>query len=286
MKNLILFLILTLLIPATVVSQVKINEVFYATGNDTIELKNFDSQPINITGWRFCSKLNYLPTINDLTIVGGGSLNIPAGGILVLTGFNLDNTAADLGLYLPVNSNADFATASFMVDFVQWGSAGQSRESVAVSKGIWSAGDFVPTVTTTGSSIEYDGEGNSASDWFDQANPTIGAENGIVTSVNDDLVGIPDEFTLAQNYPNPFNPSTFINYTIPQSAILTNTRLEIFNVLGQKVRTLINSRQSAGAHSVQWDGRDDAGRLLVSGVFIYRLKMGNFVDMKKMLFVK
>jgi len=120
----------------------------------------------------------------------------------------------------------------------------------------------------------------------DQANPTIGAENGIVTSVNDDLVGIPDEFILAQNYPNPFNPSTFINYTIPQSAILTNTRLEIFNVLGQKVRTLINSRQSAGAHSVQWDGRDDAGRLLVSGVFIYRLKMGNFVDMKKMLLVK
>ena len=171
-----------------------------------------------------------------------------------------------------------------MEDFVQWGGGGNGRESVAVSKGIWTQGAFVSPVAQ-GHSIEYDGDGNDVSDWADAATPTLGAENSNVTSVKDPA-GIPENFSLEQNFPNPFNPSTIIHYTIPQSANLINTRLEIFNVLGQKVRTLINSRQSAGAHSVQWDGRDDAGKLLVSGVFIYRLKMGNFVDMKKMLLVK
>ncbi len=281
MKYLALLLVLITLIPSILTAQVQLNEVLYFADNDSIELKNFGST--NVSNWNLCSEFVY-HKIADLTIISGDPSNIAPGGILALTGKNL-NSSADLGLYIEVNSNADFGNASFLEDYVQWGSGGQARESVAVSKGIWATGDFVTNVAS-GHSIEYDGEGNSASDWFDQANPTIGAENGIVTSVNNDLVGIPDEFTLAQNYPNPFNPSTLINYTIPQSAILTNTRLEIFNVLGQKVRTLINSRQSAGPHSVQWDGRDDAGKLLAGGAFIYRLKMGNFVDMKKMLLVK
>ena len=286
MKNLILFLILTLLIPATVVSQVKINEVVYdpTTGGDMIELKNFGSSAVDVTNWWFCTNIQY-SKISNLT-VESGTLNIPAGGLLVLSGRTLANTA-DLGLYndgVVQGISSEFVQTNLMEDFVQWGSGGNGRESVAVSKGIWTQAAFVSPVDQ-GHSIEYDGDGNDVSDWADAATPTLGAENSNVTSVKDPA-GIPENFSLEQNFPNPFNPSTFINYTIPQSVNLINTQLEIFNVLGQKVRTLINSRQSAGPHSVQWDGRDDAGKLLVSGVFIYRLKMGNFVDMKKMLLVK
>ena len=63
-----------------------------------------------------------------------------------------------------------------MHDFVQWGSAGNGRESVAVGKGIWTAGDFISTAPE-GHSVEFDGAGNAASDWKSQANPTIGNEN-------------------------------------------------------------------------------------------------------------
>jgi len=87
-------------------------------------------------------------------------------------------------------------------------------------------------------------------------------------------------------FPNPFNPSTIINYTIPQSANLINTRLEIFNFLGQKVKTLVDTRQASGTHVVQWNGTNDSGKLLASGLYVYRLQAAEFVDMKKMLFMK
>ncbi|MFQ5640155.1 MAG: DNRLRE domain-containing protein [bacterium] len=107
-----------------------------------------------------------------------------------------------------------------------------------------------------------------------------------VTSVDNRSENIPAEFDLAQNYPNPFNPTTVINYTIPQSHNVTNVKLEIFNILGQKVRTLVNTPYQAGSHSVRWDGADDAGELLAVGVYVYRLQAGRFVERKKMLFLR
>ncbi len=109
--------------------------------------------------------------MNDLNIISG-SLNIPPGGILAVSGFPLDNSAADLGLY-ETNS---FGSAGAMRDFVQWGSGGNGRESLAVGKGIWTAGDFISTVPA-GNSIAFDGQGRTSSDWVNQSNPTIGAEN-------------------------------------------------------------------------------------------------------------
>ena len=281
MKNLLLFFVLVLLIPATLFSQVKINEVLYSTSNDTIEIKNFGSTTVNISSWWFCALGSY-NQISSMTIVSGDPANLAANGLLVVTGKNLSNTASDLGLY---NSNSTgFTSPSDMEDFVQWGSGGLTRENVAVAKGIWTAGEFVATAAS-GSSIEYDGEGNAASDWAEATTPTLGAENSNVTSVEDPS-GIPETFSLEQNFPNPFNPSTVINYTLPQSANLINTRLEIFNQLGQKVRTLVDTRQASGTHAVQWNGTNDSGKLLPSGLYVYRLQAAEFVDMKKMLFMK
>ena len=88
------------------------------------------------------------------------------------SGFPLNNSVADLGLY----ETNTFGSASAMQDFVQWGSGGNGRESVAVGKGIWTAGDFILTAPE-GHSIAFDGQGRTSSDWANQSNPTIGAEN-------------------------------------------------------------------------------------------------------------
>ncbi len=96
--------------------------------------------------------------------------------------------------------------------------------------------------------------------------------------------GLPEHFALFENYPNPFNPSTTIRYELPKSVPV---QLTIHNLLGQRVRTLINGATKApGVYSIVWDGRDNAGLPVASGVYFYRLKAGNFVKTKKMLLLK
>ena len=93
----------------------------------------------------------------------------------------------------------------------------------------------------------------------------------------------PAEFALAPNFPNPFNPSTTIRYQLAREVPV---RLEIFNIQGQRVRTLIHAVQSAGFYSVEWDGRNDAGQPVASGTYIYRLQAGPFVQTRQMTLMK
>jgi len=94
---------------------------------------------------------------------------------------------------------------------------------------------------------------------------------------------IPSAYALTQNYPNPFNPQTQIAYSLPEAG---RVRLIIYNLLGQTVRTLVDETQAAGRHSVRWDGRDDEGRRLASGVYLYRLKANGFSAVRRMVMVK
>jgi hypothetical protein len=95
--------------------------------------------------------------------------------------------------------------------------------------------------------------------------------------------GLPDRFVLYANYPNPFNPSTTIRFELPKNVPV---QLTIHNLLGQRIRTLVDATKAPGAYSVMWDGRDSAGVPVASGVYFYRLKAGSFVETKKMLMVK
>ena len=90
-------------------------------------------------------------------------------------------------------------------------------------------------------------------------------------------------FGLDQNFPNPFNPRTTISYRLPQKS---RVELVVYDLLGQKVRTLIDGVKPAGTYRVQWDGRDDAGREVASGVYIYRLEGNGWTENRKMLLLR
>jgi len=95
--------------------------------------------------------------------------------------------------------------------------------------------------------------------------------------------GIPLQFALHQNYPNPFNPATTINYNLAQSAHVT---IIIYNVLGQVIKTFENRKAAAGHNSITWNGKNNLGNAVGAGVYFYQLKTLNFIQTRKMLFVK
>ncbi|MEA3286209.1 MAG: carbohydrate-binding module family 20 domain-containing protein, partial [Candidatus Marinimicrobia bacterium] len=133
----------------------------------------------------------------------------------------------------------------------------------------------------------------------DDTNPTYVLEDDCFGSQNTDetmpfpqdcgpvsiasLPGIPTSYALSQNYPNPFNPTTSINFALPEA---NHVVLTIYNALGQEVRTLKTDYLSAGNYSVTWDGLDNAGNMITSGVYIYTMTSGNHNFSKKMLMLK
>jgi hypothetical protein len=94
---------------------------------------------------------------------------------------------------------------------------------------------------------------------------------------------VPPEFSLRQNYPNPFNPSTTISYSLP---IAGKVRLDIYNVKGQLVKTLLNKDMEAGLHSIIWNGRDMNNQSVASGIYFYRLSSPSMTQTKRMLLMK
>jgi hypothetical protein len=107
--------------------------------------------------------------------------------------------------------------------------------------------------------------------------------NVLVTSVAERGDGTPTKYALEQNYPNPFNPETAIRFQLPASS---HVRLSIYTALAQEIRVLVDDMQSAAYHVVVWDGRDNAGNPLPSGVYFYRLETEKFTAIKKMVMMK
>jgi photosystem II stability/assembly factor-like uncharacterized protein len=100
---------------------------------------------------------------------------------------------------------------------------------------------------------------------------------------NGEIPLVPVEYSLKQNYPNPFNSGTIIQYQLGKR---TPVELSVFDILGRKVRTLISAKQTTGFHSIHWDGLNDFGTQVASGVYFYQLNAGNFLETKKLLLVR
>jgi subtilisin family serine protease len=96
-------------------------------------------------------------------------------------------------------------------------------------------------------------------------------------------LNVPANFSLDQNYPNPFNPTTHISFALPSDSKVS---LNIYNIMGQKVKTLVDGITKAGTHTVTWDGTNEQGESVASGIYFYKLSAGDKVITKKMSLVK
>ncbi len=108
--------------------------------------------------------------------------------------------------------------------------------------------------------------------------------NNLLVSINERFAQFPEQFHLFRNYPNPFNPTTNMDFLIPNTEFVN---LTVYDVLGRKVKTLVNERKPAGRYTVQWNGTNDAGAQVGSGVYFYRLHIADkFVQTRKMVLMR
>jgi hypothetical protein len=103
------------------------------------------------------------------------------------------------------------------------------------------------------------------------------------TTIINEIETIPREFVLFQNYPNPFNPYTKIEYEIPK---IVHVTLKIYNILGQEVKTLIDHEQQPENYQTMWDGTNNFDIRVSSGVYIYQIRAGSFIQTKKMVLLR
>ncbi len=120
---------------------------------------------------------------------------------------------------------------------------------------------------------------------------TVSTKTNIIPKPSTSLIdeksaNLPRELALYQNFPNPFNPQTEIRFGLPRTAHVV---LKIYNVIGEEIRTLADNYVEAGFHSISWDGKDETGRDLPSGIYVYRLYVGPgkaFVEVKKLTLLR
>ena len=136
------------------------------------------------------------------------------------------------------------------------------------------------TGTVSNITATYDASGNAIT----ATNVNIQVGSDIVTSVKAAVnISIPKTYSLEQNYPNPFNPTTQIRFNLPQTQ---KTTLTVYNLLGQKVAIISDGIYQAGAHVVTWNGRNDQGSAVSTGVYFYQLNGQGFTITKKMILLK
>lgn len=163
-----------------------------------------------------------------------------------------------------------------------------------------SVGDFekinenlIPTKTSTSTNSQYeylDSNVKESTYFYKLEDINLDGQSSwhgpIQSTIASDVasaVDVPAEYELAGNYPNPFNPVTSINYSLPKRS---DMQLVIYDVQGKRVRTLVSGEQAAGIHSVEWNGTNDSGEFVSSGIYLYRMTAGDFVKTERMTLLK
>jgi len=173
-----------------------------------------------------------------------------------------------------------------VVDHIQWYNLENSFVKIVDGEVVFCDPEDEGAIGPGMRSISFSDDGNTAylGQWTISVVPAIQKFVGSPVSVerNDDHIA--QSYELHQNYPNPFNPSTTIQFALPQESTVS---LEIFNVLGQRVKVLIaDELYQSGTYNVVWNGVDEHDRVLPSGLYIYRLSADDFVSSKRMLFLR
>jgi hypothetical protein len=216
---------------------------------DTVTIKNFGTTTQNVGNYRLCSLFTYR-TLSSQTTVINGSLNLaPNAEVTVSSSGFLNDSGADLGLYLPSGS---FGSAANMVDFTQWGSSGNGRESVAVSAGLWTAGTFINVAAP----YEFNGtSGDSGVNFW-----------GTLLSVND--IDSLSSFSIS---PNPSN--SIINIELERSP--SRLTVEVFDILGKQI--MIRNLENTNTTQVDISNWN-------SGVYLIKISNDDKIETKR--FVK
>jgi hypothetical protein len=105
----------------------------------------------------------------------------------------------------------------------------------------------------------------------------------IAVPESEETISLPQAFGLLQNFPNPFNASTILRYQLREAS---EVKLRVYNLFGQEVRRLVDGKVKSGTHSVLWDGRDSSGRDVASGVYLYKMRAGDFVKVRNMVLIR
>ena len=135
--------------------------------------------------------------------------------------------------------------------------------------------------SVTHATLTYDPGANSDPGFACSGAAPSAARNG-----SDQLAltaGLPTSFALESNYPNPFNPTTTIRFDVPEAS---DVRLEVYDLMGRRVATLVNGQMAAGRYEATWNARSDAGTAVASGIYLYRMQAGSFESVQRMVLMK
>jgi len=254
-----------------------INEINYNSSDnfgtgDWVEIFNTMNDPVDISGWVFKDDIDT------------NSYTIPANTILAPDGYLV--IADDTTKLKSVNPQA----RNFVGDFSFNLSA--SGEQLRLFNAEGGLVDVIVYEDNLPWPVEADGNGSTlelidpsanntlAENWMSSSRlgGTPGWENGTIPTSSESEADAPRTFALNQNYPNPFNPSTYISFVLPSA---TNVELTVYNMLGQKVQTLISGNLTSGTHSINFDASN-----LSSGIYLYQLRTSTTSLTKRMVLVK
>lgn len=282
---------------------VVINEINYNSSpdfdtEDWIELINVSGFDVDLSGWTFRdSDTSHAFIIPNGTTLQNDSLLVLCRDLDAFHTFNsnVTNTIGDFDFEL--SNGGDqlllFSSDSTLIDSLEY----RDTEPWPIE---------ADGTGATLSLIQTDMDNTNPENWYASIPYGTPGHTNVLTSIEDDNVEsqIPTEYKLYQNYPNPFNPSTKIKYAIPAIESPLQWRglrlarpkrsegggglvtLKVYDILGRQVKTLVNDYQKPGYYEVTWDGTNDTGTQVSSGIYYYRIQAGSFVETKKLVLVK
>ncbi|NWJ43690.1 T9SS type A sorting domain-containing protein [Marine Group I thaumarchaeote] len=172
--------------------------------------------------------------------------------------------------------------------FLQFSNLGNSGDSTVISYNRVQVNEHVMKEQNYTSQVIYFGDCNAVFEgdaYIDECGECVGGNTGIVECdlSNNEYQLIPQSYHLSQNYPNPFNPITYIQYSVPQFDFVT---IEIININGQKIKTIVQGSHQPGNYEIMWDGTNHYGISVPSGIYFYKMDVVEFVSVRKLVLLK